>query len=219
MPLELTMICAPYDRARALIEGAVKPEGIDLRVHVDADDVSRHFDGHGGRFDVAEFFTGRYIVDLPFKTLGFTAVPIFVKRMFRHSYIYVNTARRHYRARRPQRQAGGHPELVHHHRPVGPRHSGGGVRRRPEVHHLGGGTASRESPRVVATGMAQARGGGRLRQAAGDAPGRRHRLHDHHRHIGPRGPPAGWTSSFPTTPSASGSTTAGPASSPSSTPC
>ena len=91
MPLELTMICAPYDRARALIEGAVKPEGIDLRVHVDADDVSRHFDGHGGRFDVAEFFTGRYIVDLPFKTLGFTAVPIFVKRMFRHSYIYVNT--------------------------------------------------------------------------------------------------------------------------------
>ena len=48
-------------------------------------------DGHGGRFDIAEFFTGRYIVDLPFKTLGFTAIPIFVKRMFRHSYIYVNT--------------------------------------------------------------------------------------------------------------------------------
>ena len=91
MPLELTMICAPYDRARALIEGTVKPEGIDLRVHVDADDVNRHFDGHGGHYDVAEFFTGRYIVDLPFRTLGFTAIPIFVKRMFRHSYIYVST--------------------------------------------------------------------------------------------------------------------------------
>lgn len=91
MSIELNMICAPYDRARALIDGAVKPEGIDLRVHVDADDVNRHFGGHEGRFDVAEFFTGRYIVDLPFRTLGFTAIPVFVKRMFRHSYIYVNT--------------------------------------------------------------------------------------------------------------------------------
>ena len=27
---------------------------------------------------------------MPYKTLGLTAIPIFVKRMFRHSYIYVN---------------------------------------------------------------------------------------------------------------------------------
>ena len=43
-----------------------------------------------GEFDIVEFFTSRYIADLPFRTLGFTAIPIFVKRMFRHSYIYVN---------------------------------------------------------------------------------------------------------------------------------
>jgi 4,5-dihydroxyphthalate decarboxylase len=36
---------------------------------------------------------GTYIADLPLKKLGFTAIPIFVKRMFRHSYIYINTRR------------------------------------------------------------------------------------------------------------------------------
>ena len=34
MALKLTMTCGPYDRARALIDGTVKPEGIDLEVHV-----------------------------------------------------------------------------------------------------------------------------------------------------------------------------------------
>ena len=30
MSIKLTMTCGPYDRARALIDGTVKPEGIDL---------------------------------------------------------------------------------------------------------------------------------------------------------------------------------------------
>ena len=34
MALKLTMTCGPYDRARALIDGTVKPPGIDLEVHV-----------------------------------------------------------------------------------------------------------------------------------------------------------------------------------------
>ena len=29
MMLKLSMTCGPYDRARALIDGSVKPEGID----------------------------------------------------------------------------------------------------------------------------------------------------------------------------------------------
>ena len=90
MALKLTMTCGPYDRSQALIDGTVKPEGIDLDIHVNANDESRHFQSHEGKFDIAEFFTGRYIVDLAYRTLGFTAIPIFVKRMFRHSYIYIN---------------------------------------------------------------------------------------------------------------------------------
>jgi 4,5-dihydroxyphthalate decarboxylase len=90
MALKLSMTCGPYDRARALIQGGVKPEGIDLVISVNDDDVDRQQRSARGEFDVCEFFTGTYIADLPFKKLGFTAIPIFVKRMFRHSYIYIN---------------------------------------------------------------------------------------------------------------------------------
>src|SRR5205823_10107141 len=90
MALKMTMICGPYDRARSLIEGTVKPEGIDLEVTAAADDNARQTAGRNLQFDACEFYTATYVADLPYKTLGLTAIPIFVKRMFRHSYIYVN---------------------------------------------------------------------------------------------------------------------------------
>lgn len=89
MGLKLTMTCGPYDRAQALINGEVKPEGIDLDVRV-ANDPGRPRAVREGNFDVAEFYSGLYIADLAHKTFGYTAIPIFVKRLFRHSYIYVN---------------------------------------------------------------------------------------------------------------------------------
>ena len=89
MALKLRMICGPYDRARALINGSVKPEGIDLDVTV-AEDPGRPRAVVQGGSDVAEFYSGLYIADLAYRTFGYTAIPIFVKRMFRHSYIYVN---------------------------------------------------------------------------------------------------------------------------------
>ncbi len=93
MALSLSMTCGPYDRARALIDGRVRPEGIELAITVNDDDVERQRQAARGDFDICEFFTGTYIADLPFKQIGFTAIPIFVKRMFRHSYIYINTKR------------------------------------------------------------------------------------------------------------------------------
>ena len=89
MSIKLTMTCGPYDRARALIDGTVKPEGIDLDVYVNKDP-GRHTKIDGREFDIAEFYSGLYIADLQYKSLGYTAIPIFVKRMFRHSYIYIN---------------------------------------------------------------------------------------------------------------------------------
>lgn len=90
MTLKLTMICGPYDRARALIDGRVKPEGIELDITVNAKDPGSKSHGPHGPFDAAEFYTGLYMADIPSRVLGFTAIPIFVKRMFRHSYIYIN---------------------------------------------------------------------------------------------------------------------------------
>jgi 4,5-dihydroxyphthalate decarboxylase len=89
MSLKLSMTCGPYDRARALIDGGVKPEGIDLEVFVNRSP-GRLTSFNGKSCDAAEFYTGTYIADLHYKTLGYTAIPIFVKRMFRHSYIYIN---------------------------------------------------------------------------------------------------------------------------------
>jgi len=99
MALQLTMTCAEYDRSRPLIDGIVKAPDIDLAIHVNSDDRSRQRDIREGKFDIGEFFTGIYIADLEQRTLGLTAVPIFVKRMFRHSYIYVN---KHSGIRTPQ---------------------------------------------------------------------------------------------------------------------
>src|SRR4030095_13184828 len=89
MALKLSMTCGPYDRAQALIDGTVKPEGIDLDVYVNPDP-GRHTNVDGREFDIAEFYSGLYIADLHYKSLGYTAIPIFVKRMFRNSYIYIN---------------------------------------------------------------------------------------------------------------------------------
>ena len=88
--LNLTMTCGPYDRARALIDKRVEPEGIELEVDVNTENPGFRLEGPHGPFDVVEFFTGQYIADLPKRSLGYTAVPIFVKRMFRHSYIHIN---------------------------------------------------------------------------------------------------------------------------------
>ena len=90
MALKLGMTCALYDRSQPLVDGRIKPRDIDLDIRVNSDDRSRQRDAREGKFDIAEFFTGIYMADLEYKTLGLTAIPIFVKRMFRHSYIYVN---------------------------------------------------------------------------------------------------------------------------------
>ena len=90
MALKLSMTCGLYDRTMPLIDGTVRPDGIDLQITVNSDDRSRQAAAREGKFDIAEFFAGTYIADLDYKVLNLTAIPIFVKRMFRHSYIYVN---------------------------------------------------------------------------------------------------------------------------------
>jgi 4,5-dihydroxyphthalate decarboxylase len=91
MGLKLTMTCTAYDRNQALLNGTVKPDGIDLDTHIDPEGGQfRLTHARGRKFDIIEFHIGMYIADLPYKVLSYTAIPIFVKRMFRHSYIYIN---------------------------------------------------------------------------------------------------------------------------------
>ena len=90
MPLQLTIACGDYDRTHPLIDGTVKPEGIDLNwlvlPHLEIwTRMLNYYD-----FDASEISLSSYITA---KCMGkpLTAIPVFPARAFRHSYIFINT--------------------------------------------------------------------------------------------------------------------------------
>lgn len=88
--LTLTLACWNYDRTRALFDGRVRPDGIDLNylclpVEETFFRMLRHRE-----FDVAEMSLSSYVVSLFSPERPFIAIPIFPSRVFRHSSIYVN---------------------------------------------------------------------------------------------------------------------------------
>jgi 4,5-dihydroxyphthalate decarboxylase len=90
--LKLSFACWNYDRTRALADGRVRPEGIelnylDLPVEETFFRMLRHRE-----FDVAEMSLSSYVVSLFRKPQPFIAIPVFPSRFFRHSSIYVSAA-------------------------------------------------------------------------------------------------------------------------------
>ena len=91
--IPLTFACGDYEIMRALKEGAVRPEGIELTVLTDMAPSPRHWRFLRNReFDIAEVSGSGYVAardrDLPFR-----AVPVFPHRRFRHGFIFVNTSK------------------------------------------------------------------------------------------------------------------------------
>ncbi len=87
--LSLTMSVEEYDRTRALLDGSVKAERLDLKVFP-LPSGERHFRMlREDAFDVCELSMSSYLMA---KTRGksITALPIFPRRLFPHSFIYVN---------------------------------------------------------------------------------------------------------------------------------
>ncbi len=90
--LALTFGCWNYDRMRALADGRVTPDGIDLN-YLDMPVEETFFRMLRHReFDVAEMSLSSYTVSLFREPRQFVALPVFPSRMFRHSSIYVNAA-------------------------------------------------------------------------------------------------------------------------------
>ncbi len=90
--IELTLACEDYDRTRALRDGLVKPEGIDLNyVALPVEEIFWRM-LHFQEFDAAEMSMGAYHVDASRGHRPFIAIPVFPSRMFRHRCIFVNTA-------------------------------------------------------------------------------------------------------------------------------
>jgi len=87
--VQLTLACGDYELTRALADGTVEPEGIELVVlHMGSPE--RHWRMiRFEEFDVCELSLSSYLLC---KAAGreFSAIPVFPHRRFRHSYIFCN---------------------------------------------------------------------------------------------------------------------------------
>jgi 4,5-dihydroxyphthalate decarboxylase len=86
----MTLACWDYDRTRALADGTVRPEGIDLLylqqpVEETFFRMLRHRE-----FDCAEMSLSSYALSLGREDRPFVAIPAFPSRFFRHSCIFVS---------------------------------------------------------------------------------------------------------------------------------
>jgi 4,5-dihydroxyphthalate decarboxylase len=88
--LRLTLACWNYDRTRALADGRVQPDGIDLNyLNLPVEETFFRMLRHR-EFDAAEMSLSSYVVSLFTPDPPFVAIPIFPSRVFRHSSIYVH---------------------------------------------------------------------------------------------------------------------------------
>ena len=88
--LALTLGCWNYDRTRALMDGSVVPDGIDLNyLNMPVEETFFRMLRHK-EFDLAEMSLSSYSVSMHDPARPFVAIPVFPSRFFRHSCIYVN---------------------------------------------------------------------------------------------------------------------------------
>jgi 4,5-dihydroxyphthalate decarboxylase len=88
--LPLVLACWDYDRTRALQDGRVRPEGIDLTYIPLGMPESFFRMLHHGEFDVSEMSFSFFSRTLAFDEPLLVGIPVFPSRMFRHSGIYVH---------------------------------------------------------------------------------------------------------------------------------
>jgi 4,5-dihydroxyphthalate decarboxylase len=91
--IALTLACGDYEITRPLIDGVVRPDGIELTVLTDMDSTTRHWRFlRNGEFDVAEVSASSYLIardqDRPLR-----AIPVFPHRRFRHGFAFVNASK------------------------------------------------------------------------------------------------------------------------------
>ena len=87
--LKLTLACWNYDRTRPLIDGRVKPDGIDLDIQIlrPRQSFQRMLDNQ--EFQVSELSLASYTALKARGDCPFVAVPVALSKIFRHSCIYV----------------------------------------------------------------------------------------------------------------------------------
>jgi 4,5-dihydroxyphthalate decarboxylase len=87
--LPLTLACWDYDRTRALADGSIRPDGIDLNyLALPVEETFFRMLRHR-EFDAAEMSLSSYTVSLQRDDPPFIAIPVFPSRFFRHASIFV----------------------------------------------------------------------------------------------------------------------------------
>jgi len=88
--LRLTVACGDYEIVRALKEGAVKADGLELVVLTGMGPRERHWRmARKAEFDVCEGNVGAYFMERDHGA-PLTAIPVFLHRRFRHGFLFVN---------------------------------------------------------------------------------------------------------------------------------
>ena len=123
MPLlRLTLACWDYDRTRALIDGSVAADGIDL-IYLNQPVEETFFRMLRYReFDCSEMSLSSYCASLHSDNPPFIAIPVFPSRFFRHSCIFVSAKSGIRAARGPQGQAHRRARVPDDRAGVDPRH-------------------------------------------------------------------------------------------------
>ena len=88
--LRLSMACSNYDRTRALFDGRVRVEGIELNcLDLPIEEIFFRMLRHH-EFDVAEISLSSYVLSLFGENPRLIAIPVFPSRFFRHSCIFIH---------------------------------------------------------------------------------------------------------------------------------
>jgi 4,5-dihydroxyphthalate decarboxylase len=89
--LPVTLAVSKLDRTQAILDGTIRPEGIDLNcLSLHAEEIFWRMGQHD-EFDAAEMSGTSYIVERSRPNPRFIAVPVFLSRAFRHAGMYVHT--------------------------------------------------------------------------------------------------------------------------------
>ncbi len=88
----ITIGCRDYDHTRALADGRVQVDGVDLKF-VNLSPPSQNFLRmlHDDAYAASEMSLSNYMIALGKGDRRFVAIPVFPSRVFRHSYIWIRT--------------------------------------------------------------------------------------------------------------------------------
>jgi len=91
--IPLTLACGDYEIVRALKEGTVKADGIELTMLTAMDSSTRHWRFLRNQdFDAAEVSASGYLAARD-RGHPLVAIPVFLHRRFRHGFIFINTTK------------------------------------------------------------------------------------------------------------------------------